>query len=71
MSDLEALSERIDSLEIRLSYQDVTIETLNQTITTQWTEIDRLTRQIAELKERLQEAESRVPGPANERPPHY
>lgn len=71
MSDLETLSERIDSLEIRLSYQDVTIETLNQTITTQWTEIDRLTRQIAELKERLQEAESRVPGPANERPPHY
>jgi SlyX protein len=71
MSDLDALSERIDSLEIRLSYQDVTIDTLNQTITAQWTEIDRLTRQIAELKERLQEAESRVPGPANERPPHY
>jgi SlyX protein len=71
MSDLDALSERIDSLEIRVSYQDVTIETLNQTITAQWTEIDRLTRQIAELKERLQEAESRVPGPANERPPHY
>jgi len=71
MSDVDALSERIDALEMRLSYQDVTIETLNQTITAQWTEIDRLTRQIAELKERLQEAESRVPGPANERPPHY
>lgn len=71
MSDLDALSERIDGLEIRLSYQDMTIETLNQTITAQWVEIDRLTRQIAELKERLQEAESNVPAPANERPPHY
>ena len=71
MSDADDLSERIDALEMRLTYQDVTIETLNQTITTQWVEIDRLTRQVAELKERLQEAESNAPGPANEPPPHY
>ncbi|XIA66891.1 SlyX family protein [Bradyrhizobium sp. TZ2] len=71
MSDVDALNERIDALEMRLTYQDVTIETLNQTITSQWVEIDRLTRQIAELKERLQEAESNAPGPANEPPPHY
>ena len=71
MSDADTLSERIDALEMRLTYQDVTIETLNQTITAQWVEIDRLTRQIAELKERLQEAESNGPGPANEPPPHY
>ena len=71
MSDASSLSERIDALEMRLTYQDVTIETLNQTITAQWVEIDRLTRQVAELKERLQEAESNAPGPANEPPPHY
>jgi SlyX protein len=71
MSDASDLSERIDALEMRLTYQDVTIETLNQTITAQWVEIDRLTRQVAELKERLQEAESNAPGPANEPPPHY
>ena len=71
MSDAGDLSERIDALEMRLTYQDVTIETLNQTITAQWVEIDRLTRQVAELKERLQEAESNAPGPANEPPPHY
>jgi SlyX protein len=71
MSDVDALSERIDALEMRLTYQDVTIETLNQTITAQWVEIDRLTRQVAQLKERLQEAESNAPGPANEPPPHY
>ena len=71
MSDVDAVNERIDALEMRLTYQDVTIETLNQTITAQWVEIDRLTRQVAELKERLQEAESNAPGPANEPPPHY
>lgn len=65
------LSERIDALEVRLTYQDETIETLNQTITAQWLKIDALTRQIAELRERLQDAEGNAPGPANEPPPHY
>ena len=71
MTDVKGLSERIDALEMRIAYQDETIETLNQTITAQWTEIDRLTRQVAELKQRLQDAESNMPAPANERPPHY
>jgi SlyX protein len=57
MSDLKALSDRIDVLETRLTFQDETIETLNQTITAQWQQIDTLTRQIALLKEK-------------ERPPH-
>ena len=71
MSELKTLNERVDALEARIAYQDDTIETLNQTITAQWVEIDRLTRQVAELKERLQEAESNAPGPVNEPPPHY
>jgi SlyX protein len=65
------LSERIDALEARLAYQDQTIEQLNETITTQWKQIDALTRQLAALTERLQEAETNAPAPANERPPHY
>jgi SlyX protein len=71
MSDVHALSERIDALEIRLTFQDETIETLNQTITAQWQQIDALTRQLAELKERVQESERNAPGPLNEPPPHY
>lgn len=71
MSDVTALSERIDALEVRLTYQDETIETLNQTITAQWLKIDALTRQIAELRKRLQDAEGNATGPANEPPPHY
>jgi uncharacterized coiled-coil protein SlyX len=71
MSDARALNERIDALEMRLTFQDETIETLNQTITAQWKQIDALTRQLTELKERLQDAESNAGGPVNERPPHY
>lgn len=71
MSELQGLGERIDALEARVAYQDDTIETLNATITAQWKQIDALTRQLAALSDRLQEAEARAPGPANERPPHY
>ncbi|MGQ0683964.1 SlyX family protein [Bradyrhizobium sp.] len=71
MSELQGLSERVDALEARIAYQDDTIETLNATITTQWKQIDALTRQLAALNDRLREAEARAPGPANERPPHY
>jgi len=70
-SETKMLSERVDALEMRVAYQDDTIETLNQTITAQWKQIDVLTRKIAELGERLQEAEANAPGAANERPPHY
>jgi SlyX protein len=71
MSDLKTLSDRIDVLETRLTFQDETIETLNKTITAQWQKIDALTRQLVHLSERLQEAETRGPGAANEPPPHY
>jgi SlyX protein len=71
MNDLKTLSDRVDVLETRLTFQDVTIETLNKTITSQWQQIDALTRQLAALSERLQEAESHAPGAGDEPPPHY
>jgi SlyX protein len=68
---MSEINERLDALETRLAYQDETIEQLNQTITAQWKQIDALTRQVTQLSERVQEAETNAPGPANERPPHY
>jgi SlyX protein len=70
MTDVKTLSDRIDVLETRLTFQDEIIETLNKTITEQWLKIDALTRQLASVSERLQEAEIHAPG-ANEPPPHY
>jgi len=71
LSDLKELSARIDELEARLTFQDDTIETLNQTITSQWLKVDALTRQVAALSDRLREAEASMPKPASEPPPHY
>jgi SlyX protein len=71
MSDLKTLGDRIDTLEARLTFQDDAIETLNKTITEQWLKIDALTRQLAQLNERLREAETQMPRAANEPPPHY
>lgn len=71
MNDARTLSDRIDALEIRMAFQDETIETLNNTITAQWQQIDALTRQLAALNERLREAEANAPGATNEPPPHY
>ena len=71
MSEAKTLGDRIDALETRLMFQDETIETLNQTITAQWQQLDALTRQLASLNDRLQEAEANAPRPANEPPPHY
>jgi SlyX protein len=69
--DFKVLADRVDALEARLTFQDDIIETLNKTVTEQWSKIDALTRQLVALGERLQEAESQVTGPANEPPPHY
>jgi SlyX protein len=71
MNEVQALSNRIDMLEAQLVFQEATIETLNQTVTAQWHQIDVLTRQVANLNQHLQEAEANVPGLANEPPPHY
>jgi len=71
MSDVKALSDRIDVLETRLTFQDETIETLNKTITAQWLKLDALTRQVVALSERLEQAEAQAPGASHEPPPHY
>ncbi len=71
MNELKELSNRIDALEARLTFQDDTIEVLNQTITMQWQTIDTLTRQVGLLNERLREAEAGALRPSNEPPPHY
>jgi len=71
MNEIKELSDRIDALEARLTFQDDTIEVLNQTITMQWHAIDKLTRQVGLLNERLREAEADALRPSNEPPPHY
>jgi SlyX protein len=72
-TDPDARDARIDALEMRIAYQDKTIEDLNEAIVAQWKQIDFLTRQIASLTDRVQEAETRAAsaGRPEPPPPHY
>ena len=66
-------TERLDALEVRIAYQDEIIEDLNKTVVAQWKEIERLTRELAILADRVARAEEGAGGdPADEPPPpHY
>jgi len=69
---LASAAARLDALEMRIAYQDETIETLNKTVTAQWRQIDALSREIGELRDRLHDAEMKSGvGTASEPPPHY
>ncbi|HEV7283914.1 MULTISPECIES: SlyX family protein [Kaistia] len=68
-----ALASRIEALEIRIAYQDETIEDLNSAITAQWKQIDFLTRKISQLTDQLRETTEQIgrPGLPEPPPPHY
>ncbi|OYX49525.1 MAG: SlyX protein [Alphaproteobacteria bacterium 32-64-14] len=60
---------RLDALEIRIAHQDQAIEDLNETITAQWKEIDRLKREIERLGDRVASAEASIGQDAADEPP--
>lgn len=68
-----SLAGRIEALEIRATYQDETIDTLNKTVTAQWQQIDALNREIVRLRDRVADAESKTgdAAPSEPPPPHY
>lgn len=71
MSSQNELSERLETLETRIAFQDETIEELNSTITAQWRQIDLLTRKLELLEEQVRSG-SYIADPSTEAPPpHY
>jgi SlyX protein len=65
--------ERLEALERALAHQDVTLEELNGVVAEQWTVIDRLTKEIEFLRDRLGqlEYETRKAPTEDKPPPHY
>ncbi len=62
-------AERVTDLEIKVTYQDQTIETLNQVVIELRSDVERLERALKLVE---QQVIAGPPGdPANERPPHY
>ncbi len=62
-------TSRIDALETRIAHHERTIEDLNQTITSQWKDIDRLKREVERLSDRLSSAEAAIGPEGGEEPP--
>ncbi len=67
------MQDRLAELETRVAFQEQAIQELNDVVTRQQAEIDRLAQGYETLKRQLLElAPSLVADPAEERPPpHY
>ncbi|WOF74851.1 SlyX family protein [Parvibaculaceae bacterium PLY_AMNH_Bact1] len=66
--------EKIGDLEVQVAHQTKILDELNETVRAQWTEIDKLTRSVTLLAERLLniEASNKKGTPGDEPPPpHY
>jgi SlyX protein len=62
-------TSRLDALEARIAHQDQAIEDLNETITAQWKDIDRLKREVERLGDRVSSAEQSVGMDQGDEPP--
>ena len=73
MQDSEQLVARIEALEVRIAYQDQTIEDLNQSVLDQWKQLEEMRRQLARLGDRMEASEQRADqaGLPEPPPPHY
>ncbi|MFG0835372.1 MULTISPECIES: SlyX family protein [Aeromonas] len=69
----QQLNDRIETLESRLAFAEYTVEQLNDEVTTQGRELDRLKHQIQLLVDKLQGVQpSQIASMAEETPPpHY
>ena len=66
--------EKIGDLEVQIAHQTKLLDDLNETVRAQWTEIDKLTRSLTLLADRVLniEASSKKGIPGEEPPPpHY
>lgn len=71
MDDLEA---RIADLEVRLVFQDDSIQSLSELVTQQQLEMERMRRALEVLARRQSELAASMPGEAtddDQPPPHY
>ena len=67
------MERRIIELETKISYQEHTIQELNDVVTTQQRQIDALEREMKRIRDHLKEASgSQIARPEEDvPPPHY
>ena len=71
--DLSTLAAQVTELEEKLSFQQRTLEELNEVVLAQQTEIERLGRELSNYRKLTEELLERNPGEdlPHEKPPHY
>ncbi len=67
------MKERLTELEVRVAFQEQTLQDLNEAVTRQQREIDRLAKELETVKSRLAGLAPSMVIPQEEEkpPPHY
>jgi SlyX protein len=63
--------DRTEELEVRVAHLEKTLSDLNDVITQQWKQIDKLERQMQRIGEELAEVNAGEAPAATQKPPHY
>ncbi|MFT4243131.1 MAG: SlyX family protein [Acidovorax sp.] len=68
----DGIAQRLESLEIKASFMEDLLDQLNLTIYRQQELIDRLAREVIQLRQQVPEAgQGAARNPRDELPPHY
>lgn len=69
---MDSLESRVTELEIKLSYSEDLVDTLNRSVFRQQEQIEALQRQLADLQRQVQAIPAGATGSLlDEVPPHY
>lgn len=72
MENIQDTEQRLIALEVKTSFADDMIDQLNQALFRQQKQIDKLTRELEDLKQRMPESGTTVfRSLRDELPPHY
>lgn len=71
MDNTQEIDQRLTDLEVKASFADDMLDQLNQTIIRQQQQIDRLMREVADLRQQTPDGGTPFRSLRDELPPHY